>query len=179
MNPALASTDGAPGAARGSVDEARSSTAMGDPAAADFDLDHYPFFLIAQIDHAYSLQMESALRSIRMNRPKWRVLMALNQRSPRSVGELAGLATLKLSTISRVVERMRREGLVTCEPRASDNRVTNVLLEEPGRVMLSKIIRVASTQYRRAVAGLADQEIRQCLDLLERIRVNLQRSPLE
>jgi len=152
---------------------------VGDPAVVDFDLENYPFFLIAQVDHAYSVQMEAALRSFSMNRSKWRVLMALRQHSPRSVSELADLATMKLSTISRVVDRMRKENLISCAPRTSDNRVTDVYLEDDGREVLTTIISVASRQYQRAVSGLSESEVQQFLELLVRIRVNVQRSPLE
>jgi DNA-binding MarR family transcriptional regulator len=155
------------------------SATTGNPAAGDFRLDDYPFFLIAQVDHGYSDQMAAALRSIRMNRPRWRVLMALRQQSPRSVSELARLATMKLSTISRVVDRLRGEGLISCAPRASDNRVTDVFLEPAGREALGKIISVAAREYQRAIAGLGDAEVEAFVATLRRIRANLQGTLLE
>ena len=152
---------------------------LGDPANTDFELRDYPFFLIAQVDQAYSEQMETALHSISMSRSRWRVLMGLRDANPRSVSELATLATMKLSTISRVVEKLRGEGLVSCASRASDNRVTDVFLEPPGRAALERIIAVAGNQYQRAISGLSDSEVQKFVETLRRVRQNLERSPIE
>ncbi len=143
------------------------------PAAPGFRLEEYPFYLLASVDHAYSQQMEAALRRIAMSRPRWRVLMSLRARDPRSVSELARMASMKLSNISRVVDGLRAEGLVSCAPRANDARVTEVRLEPPGREALEEIVRVAARQYERAVRGLGVGDIDRLNDLLRRIAANL------
>jgi len=154
------------------------ASASGDPAAADFSLDAYPFYLLAQVDAAYSEQMEAALRTIGVSRAQWRVLMSLQERAPRSISALAELASAKLSTISRVVERMRAEGLVACAPRAGDGRVTEVYLEPAGERALEEIVRVAGRQYRRAMAELSQTQIDAFRDTLRTINANLRRSPI-
>ena len=156
-----------------------SPTNLGNPAHANFALKDYPFFLIAQVDHAYSEQMERALRSISMSRPRWRVLMGLREKNPRSVSELARLATMKLSTISRVVDKLRADGMVSCAPRASDNRVTEVFLEPAGREALESIIRVAGQQYQRAVQGLSESEVQTFVATMRHVQQNLRRLPVE
>lgn len=153
--------------------------ARGNPASPGFRLDDYPFYLIARVDHAYAEQMQQALHRIGMSRPRWRVLLTLREASPRSMSELARITSAKLSTLSRVVERLREDGLVTCAPRAADNRVTEVYLADGGRRALEEVVRVAARQYERALAGVAPAEVAAFVDVLRRIRVNLERSPLD
>jgi MarR family transcriptional regulator, organic hydroperoxide resistance regulator len=153
-------------------------TASGNPAEPEFSLEEYPFFLLAQVDAAYSDQMAEVLGAIGMNRPQWRVLMSLHQKAPRSMSELATLATMKLSTISRVVDRMRADGLVACAPRERDGRVTEVFLEPAGEAALQEIVRVAGLQYQRAMHGLSEARINALRDTLRHINANLRRSPI-
>ena len=152
---------------------------LGDPAGTEFRLENYPFYLVAQLDHRYADGMEETLRPHGMDRPKWRVLLCLKEKNPSSISEIAQLASMKLSTISRVADRMRTEGLVETAPREKDNRVTEVFITERGRDALDRILRVTSKQYRRAMDGLDGDQVAAFCDTLRHILHNLKRSPLE
>ncbi len=153
--------------------------AAGDPANPEFHLEDYPFYLIAQVDHKYADDMEAVLRPHGMDRPKWRVLLCLKEKNPSSISEIAQLASMKLSTISRVTDRMRKEDLVQTAPRDRDNRVTDVFITDVGREALERVLRVASNQYRRALEGLTNRQVRQFRETLRHVLGNLKRSPLE
>jgi len=151
----------------------------GDPATTGFRLENYPFYLVAQVDHRYADGMEETLRPHGMDRPKWRVLLCLKEKNPSSIGEIAQLASMKLSTISRVADRMRKDGLVETAPREQDNRVTDVFITERGLEALDRILRVTSKQYQRALDGLDNDQVAVFCDTLRHILTNLKRSPLE
>lgn len=149
------------------------------PASDNFSLDRYLFYLINHVDHQYGVEMEKVLRSIKVERARWQILLSLREDDPSSVSELSHRCNKKLSTISRVIERMRNEGLVKCAPRQSDQRVTDVFLLEKGRQTLDKVINVASQQYERAVEGFSDKEMEQLRNSLRKILANMNRSPFE
>lgn len=151
----------------------------GDPANPEFHLEDYPFYLIAQVDHQYANDMEAVLRTHNMDRPKWRVLLCLKEKNPSSISEIAQMASMKLSTISRVTDRMRKEDLVQTAPREGDNRVTDVFITKAGSEALARVLRVASNQYHRALDGLSNEKVSEFRETLRQILHNLRRSPLE
>ena len=58
------------------------------------------------------------------------MLLIMRENNPISISELATISGRKLSTVSRTIERMRNEKLVSTATRKSDQRVTEVNLEE-------------------------------------------------
>lgn len=151
----------------------------GHPASQSFELEKYPFFLMAQAWSTYSDVMSSVLKSIDMDPPRWRVLMILGDSSPCSVSGIADKAVMKLPTITRIVQRMQEEDLVRCAPRAQDNRVTEVFLTGQGRDALRQVKKVAGNIFERAFDGLENTEINQLNSVLRHIQKNLIRSPYE
>jgi len=147
----------------------------GNPANPDFTLERYPFYLLAQIDSAYARRMEIALKAAGTDRPGWRVLMTLREKDPSGISEIAERATMKRSTISRVVERMRAAGLVHTAPRASDQRITDVCMLPAGARTLERLIEVASVEYERAFAGFETAELEALIATLQRVRANVRR----
>jgi DNA-binding MarR family transcriptional regulator len=152
---------------------------FGDPASEDFKLDNYPFYLIHRINHRYGEEMEAALRKHKMERTKWQILLILREKNPSSISELSERSGKKLSTVSRVIERMRNDQLVNTSPRDSDNRITDVFLNKAGLQVLEKVLEVASKQYERSIAGFDEDEIRKIHVQLQNILTNLDRSPFE
>ena len=152
---------------------------FGSPASEHFLLDDYPFFFIDRINNAYGLAIENVLRKHNMERIQWQLLLIMREQDPISISELASVSGRKLSTVSRTIERMRKEGLVSTSTRKSDQRVTEVKLEEGGRRRLVLLIDVANRQYLHAMQGLGNRDIKKLQEQLSTIFENLSRSPFE
>lgn len=152
---------------------------FGNPASEDFHLQDYPFYLLSMIDHHYGVAMESVLSKMKMERIQWQLLLVLRERNPSSISELSEKSGRKLSTVSRIIERMRQDKLISTSARKSDNRITDVYLNEAGLSALDKVLSAASKQYRRAIRGFNEDEIRTLRDQLQRVLGNLDRSPYE
>jgi DNA-binding MarR family transcriptional regulator len=132
---------------------------------------------MAHVDFRYNVEMEAALGRHKFSRPKWRVLASLTMRDNLSIGEMAEITLFKLSTLSRMAERLEREGLVTRQPRESDNRVTEVLITDLGRQAFQEILAVSHRQYARATKGLSLEEVEQMCVTMQKMLHNLQKSP--
>lgn len=152
---------------------------IGDPSNKSFNLNYYPFHLIGIVDRLYGDDIDSMLVPHAIDRPKRRVFGALKAKNPSSISEISTLTSIKVSTISKLVERMRIDGLVTTAPRETDNRITDVFMTEAGVQAMNEITRVTSKQYWRALEGLSDKEVREFSETLHHILKNLRRSPLE
>jgi DNA-binding MarR family transcriptional regulator len=150
---------------------------LGDPACAGFLLENSPFFMIARVSGRYVLDMERMLKEIGMDMPGWRTLMIVREREPSSVSEIADLAVMRLSTMTRVVQRLEQRGLVRLGARPTDARKTDVFLTAKGRAMVRRVRSVASRIYRAAFRDVAATEVENLNALLRRMFGNLALEP--
>ncbi len=148
-----------------------------DPASPGFRIGDYPFYLVNRIAGRYAIDMSDALKAIGMDLPTWRALMILHERSPRSVSEIAVQAVIRLSTMTRVVRRLERSGLVHLATRSSDARVTEVVITPRGLEAVRRVREVAGRVYHRAFADFSERDIEALNGLLVRVMRNLSLSP--
>ncbi|MDR3512011.1 MAG: MarR family transcriptional regulator [Caulobacteraceae bacterium] len=148
-----------------------------DPADPVFELNHSPFFWITRVSGRYLMDLEAVFRRIGMDVPRWRVLMILHEHNPASVSTIAELAVIKLSTMTRIVQRMQADGLVTCAPRPTDARVTEVHLTEAGAEGVERVRSQASRIFHQAFQDVSEAEILILLDILQRLFNNLEAPP--
>src|SRR5690349_11539685 len=85
---------------------------LGDPGMPQFEIEASPFYLIARTAGRYAIDMENALRVIDMDLASWRALMLVHAVNPSSVSEITERAVMRLSTMTRVVQRLEKRGLV-------------------------------------------------------------------
>ncbi|HKZ73372.1 MAG TPA: MarR family transcriptional regulator [Steroidobacteraceae bacterium] len=145
----------------------------GDPGFADFELADSPFYLIARTAGRYAIDMDEALRAIDMDVPSWRALMIVHHTNPSSVSEIADQAVVKLSTMTRVVQRLEKRGLVRLSRRESDARVTEVYITDRGEDAVVQVKSVASRIYRMAFSDFTAREVAAFNDMLRRVFGNL------
>ena len=137
------------------------------------DLENYAFYLISHADLRYGQAMQAALAAHALSRPKWRTLAGLGDRNGQSIGELAAVTLLKRSTLSRIVEKLEREGLVRRQARPADRRNAEVHITPAGRKALRQILRVTGRQYARATAGLGRADVAALCRMLRHMLDNL------
>ncbi|GGE14806.1 hypothetical protein GCM10011529_21500 [Polymorphobacter glacialis] len=150
-----------------------------DPSNSSFRLDNSPFYLMAHADFKYHVDMDKVLHKHGVSKPIYRIMTVLRERQPASIGTIADAALTKRSTVSRLIERMLEQGLVSTEPNAEDNRVTEVMLTPAGQQLLRKLTPVVGRQMARAMEGLGPRDITALLRILTRIGQNLSKLPIE
>jgi DNA-binding MarR family transcriptional regulator len=141
--------------------------------AGGFDRQGWPFFWMTQAVGRYIQRLEPALKRIDLDVSRWRVLMCLQQNQATSVSEIAELAIVKLPTMTKIIQRMQADDLVTCEARASDGRVTEVSLTERGLTARQNAWAIANRLYTQAFRNISPTEKRQLNRLMESIFNNL------
>jgi MarR family transcriptional regulator, organic hydroperoxide resistance regulator len=108
-----------------------------------------------------------------MDLPSWRAIMWLHECNPSSVSEIAEHSVMRLSTMTRVVQRLEKRGLVTLARRAADARVTDVHITPAGEKVVKQVRSVASRVYQAAFKDLDAADIETLNDLLRRVFGNL------
>lgn len=146
---------------------------MYDPLSENFKRREFPFYWIAQINALYSQEMERLLKRIGMDVPRWRIIMILKEHSELSISDIANQAVAKLPTTTKIVYRMRDEGLVNLVTSSEDGRVTLVSLTDKGLESLELIRGSVSKLFRSSFEGLSSAEIQRTNVLLSKLFDNL------
>ena len=146
---------------------------MYDPLSENFKRREFPFYWIAQINALYSQEMERLLKRIGMDVPRWRIIMILKEHSELSISDIASQAVAKLPTTTKIVYRMRDEGLVNLVTSSEDGRVTLVSLTDKGLDSLELIRGSVSKLFRRSFEGVSSAEIQRTNVLLSKLFDNL------
>jgi MarR family transcriptional regulator, organic hydroperoxide resistance regulator len=75
--------------------------------------------------------------------PVWRVLAALSAQPGETVSDLAEACLLQQPTMTKLLDRMARDGLVTRSQDARDRRLIRVALTPRGKRLATKLLAVA------------------------------------
>jgi DNA-binding MarR family transcriptional regulator len=146
--------------------------------AAEFELDRHVFFWLTQVIGARDRELAQGLREFGLRVPEWRALAALYSRQREARGctmsELADLATIDRTTLTRTIDRMEAAGWLTRLADAEDMRVTRLALNAAGRKMFERIWPTVQRLNNLAIAGLPRSEIQLLQKILGRMRANLE-----
>lgn len=143
------------------------------PDHPDFVLDGYPLYNLNRTSATYIDRMSQELKKLDMDQPSWRVLMLLGDKNPSTVGDLSRRSVTKISTITRILMRMEKEGLVKRKPYEKDNRVIEVYIQDRGQKILDELRGLASEVYKTAFDGISDNDMELFTSILMKVRQNL------
>lgn len=138
-----------------------------------FDLDAHPFFWLTQVIGARDRELSQGLKEYGLRVPEWRALAALYARKHCTMGELAELATIDRTTLTRTIDRMEEAGWLSRLADETDMRVTRLALTTSGRRMFDRIWPEVQQLNALALEGLSRTEIEGLRRTLERMRTNL------
>ena len=82
------------------------------------------------------------LEPLGLTHPQYLVMLALWERAPRTLGELADELAMEPATLSPLAKRLEAQGLVTRERSASDERVLELGLTAAGRALRERALDV-------------------------------------
>jgi DNA-binding MarR family transcriptional regulator len=147
------------------------------PARAAFDLDRHLFFWLTQVTAARDLQLAPALKAFGVRVPEWRALAALDARRRCTMSELADLAAIDRTTLTRTVDRMQDAGWLTRLSDGEDMRVTRLSLTAAGERLFARIWPIVDRLNQLAVAGLPQSTQDKLRGTLAQMKRNLDEEP--
>jgi DNA-binding MarR family transcriptional regulator len=142
--------------------------------AADFDLERHVFFWLTQVIGARDRELAQGLRDFGLRVPEWRALAAMYARKHCTMSELAELATIDRTTLTRTVDRMQDAGWLERLADQADMRVTRLALTASGRRMFERIWPEVQRLNQLALEGLPKSDIQSLQRILEHMRSNLE-----
>jgi MarR family transcriptional regulator, organic hydroperoxide resistance regulator len=140
-----------------------------------FDLGQFLPYLINRAGVRLAVNFARDIADTGVALQEWRVLAVLAATGEQRLSDLADLTSIDLSTLSRLVTRMARQGLVARLNGNADRRERRIALTQRGRDRTRAIIPTARRYERLAVAGFSAAQERELKQLLRRVYANLAR----
>jgi DNA-binding MarR family transcriptional regulator len=150
---------------------------MARPRAPSFELEQHAFFWLTQVIGSRDRRLALELKGFGLRVPEWRVLASLHGRRRCSMRELADLATIDRTTLTRTVDRMAEAGWVARLHDACDLRVTRLAPTVSGERLFARIWPTVERLNRVAIEGLPAGAVDMLRWTLERMKTNLDRGP--
>jgi MarR family transcriptional regulator, transcriptional regulator for hemolysin len=141
---------------------------------AAFELEKHAFFWMTQVISSRDRRLAEALDQHGLRAPEWRVIATLHARQRCSMSELADLASIERSTLTRIVDRMQESGWVTRLSDADDMRVTRLAPTAAGEKLFARVWPAVEELNNAALEGLPDGAADLLRWTLQRMQANLE-----
>jgi DNA-binding MarR family transcriptional regulator len=140
------------------------------------NLGNYLPYLINRVGFALVESFTAdALTSNGLSIAMWRVLAALSNNGEQRQVDLVEMTSIDASTMSRLVSRLVRAGLVTRSRSATSNREVVVELSPKGRALVERLIPIAKDLERTASTAISAKDLAVAKRALGRMYDNLTR----
>jgi len=131
-----------------------------------------PFYLVSRVTLVMTSALKKRLTEANVPHVKpaylWSLISLWNEDALKVV-DLGKRSGLEASTMSGLLDRMERDGLVTRVPDPSDRRVLRINLTDEGRRVRDPVIREVERLLSEMLDGISDDEIARTTNLLQRI----------
>jgi MarR family transcriptional regulator, organic hydroperoxide resistance regulator len=145
---------------------------------AKLDLGDFLPYLVNRVGTIIAEQFgEETLAPHRLSIAMWRVMAVLASKGSQRQIDLADLTSIDASTLSRIVTRLVRMGLLTRTRSTSSNREVAVTLSAKGNTLVARLIPLAHKIEADAAAGLSPGDLAVVKRCLRRIYSNMKRRP--
>ncbi len=134
--------------------------------ARSFPHDYLPY-LVARASHAILHDFHSLLKHSRMRVPEWRVLGTLSAGGGYTVGALARVTLFKQPTLSKLLDRLERRGLVRRIAGGMDLRHSLVELTARGRKRIGPVVARARRREKAVLKAYRVRDIKAFKGLLK------------
>ncbi len=142
-----------------------------------FELDEHLFFWLTQVIGARDRRLGLELKGFGLRVPEWRALAALYSRRRCTMSELADLASIDRTTLTRTVDRMQDAGWLARLSDSEDLRVTRLALTAAGERLFARVWPTVARLNEAAVARIPAATVQRLRGALAQMKANLDEEP--
>ena len=133
------------------------------------DLERFEPFLINSLTRRFNGRLEKAFRRKRLSIHDWRLLATLANTGLNRPGEIADYIATDPSTLSRMIDRFVRAGVMVRNKPAGEARITELALTPLGRSLYEAAFEVIAVERGRLMGALSEAEKAQLQRLLVKL----------
>jgi MarR family transcriptional regulator, transcriptional regulator for hemolysin len=145
------------------------------PAASEFKKEGSIAYLIHEVARLLKRRFEDEARSHGITLPQWRVLGEISHNSGISQVALANLIDTDPMTLSGILDRLEKRGLIERYADPNDSRAKLARMTRAGRHLVDTVRDVGREVYENALEGLSPGDREKISEGLRCIRDNLSR----
>ncbi len=138
-------------------------------------LDHSILYLMNRITARLNRTLHESLLKRGLTFQHWRVLSVLLAYREPTIADISEYAVIPHSTLSRLLSRMEREGLITRTMSPDDERAVKVAVRPRGRAVFKQIRPVAIAIRQDALSNFSPDDVKALRRLLQRMYGNIAR----
>ena len=138
-----------------------------------FNTDAHIGYLVSEVSKVFRRRFEEVAKRHDLTLPQWRVLKELSLEDGLSQVALATAIDADPMTLSGILDRLEKRGLVRREQAPNDNRAKIVRLTADGKDVFNTARALGTEIYELAVQGMSPAQLKATADGLIRIRNNL------
>jgi MarR family transcriptional regulator, organic hydroperoxide resistance regulator len=130
-------------------------------------------FLFAQVCHLHYTRAHQLLETIGLYRGQPPVLRSLWRQEGQTQSDLATQLNIAPATLTRMLQRMEKNGFIVRKPDEKDLRLTRVFLTENGRQIQEKVKEIWDTMEDETFQDFCSEDLAALRKGLNQMRVNL------
>lgn len=130
-------------------------------------------FILANIGHLHRARVHQLFEALGLYRGQPPVLFELWKQEGMTQSELAARLKVTPATVTRMLQRMERNGFIRREPDPEDQRISRVFLGPEGSAIQSRVEKVWETLEAETSANFPPDDLASLRRLLLRLRQNL------
>jgi DNA-binding MarR family transcriptional regulator len=140
--------------------------------AIHHDLERAIPYLLARTGARLGNAFAQALKPHGLSLAEWRVCASLNHQPGQTLSQLVANASMDMSALSRLIDRLITRGYVARQRSAEDARALRLTLTAAGTELTRSLIPAAKQYEAVALQGFSEAEVDRLRDMLHRIHAN-------
>lgn len=142
---------------------------------ADGGLDGFAPYLMNRIMGRYNAALQAEMAKLGLTTPQMRSLAVLSVRDGILIRELAVYAVVQQSTLSRGLDALSQNGLISRQPDPDDSRATRIFMTDLGRDAFERLWPHMSDAYQAMFVGINDSEKQAFVSTLQKMLKNIRK----
>lgn len=139
-----------------------------------FEVNVYLVNLLVAVGRTRDVEIDKALKPTGLSVTRFRVLVVISRLPDCTMSELATVSTMDRTGLTRTIDQLIRDGLVTRKTEPDDRRKVRICLSPAGEAALAGAIPIVGAVNDRSLDGLSEEDRRAFVHALERMMFNLQ-----
>jgi DNA-binding MarR family transcriptional regulator len=136
-------------------------------------------FLLGDAARLLRRAFDERARTMGVTRPQWRVLALLKRFDGSTQVTIADMLEVEPITLGRMIDRLQDAELVERRADPKDRRAWRLHLTAKGRAKITELQPTASAMFAEALNGISETKQAELEEMLNIIRSNLTRKPME